>query len=270
VGTALALAEALAAPGAAPPGARAGLLAAAEATAAAERAAVWHEPGHAGDSPRLTAGLARVEALSGLASSARRWRWLLDAGAPLARWPELVHPRSGGGCAGEGHHGPATAAVLDLVRTLVVADAPDGLWLLPAVPPDWYGQGLEAHDVPTAVGRLSFAVRWHGERPALLWELEPHADPAVRDAVARLLGGPPTLRVPGLDPTWSSTELRGEALLAAPPAAEDVGPGAGPDGGGPEPEVAATSAPDADEVAEVVVDTPRRPAPPPEPGGSFS
>ena len=45
------------------------------------------------------------------------------------------------------------------------------------------------HDLPTAAGRLSFAIRWHGERPALLWELEPH------EGI-----GPVLLTTPALDP----------------------------------------------------------------------
>ena len=65
------------------------------------------------------------------------------------------------------------------------------------------------HDLPTAFGRLSFAIRWHGERPALLWELEPHADV-----------GPVRLTTPALDPRWSTTEPRGEALLAPVPVPE--------------------------------------------------
>ena len=76
-------------------------------------------------------------------------------------------------------------------------------------PDGWYGGKVELHDAPTAHGRISFAIRWHGTRPALLWELEPHeGDPPV------------TITVPGLDPTWSTIELRGDALLAevAPPA----------------------------------------------------
>ena len=63
-----------------------------------------------------------------------------------------------------------------------------------------------AADAPTAHGRLSSAVRWHGTRPALLWELEPHEGT-----------DPVTITVPGLDPTWSTTDPRGEALLAELP-----------------------------------------------------
>jgi hypothetical protein len=50
------------------------------------------------------------------------------------------------------------------------------------------------------VGRLSYSVRWHGEHPALLWEISEPA-PGV------------TLTAPALDPAWSTTELAGETLL---------------------------------------------------------
>jgi hypothetical protein len=89
--------------------------------------------------------------------------------------------------------------VLALVRALLVDDVSDGavdLWHL--VPPAWLGQGVEVHDAPTPAGALSYAVRWHGARPALLW-----------DAPAGVV-----LRAPGLDPSWSSGEVKGEALLA--------------------------------------------------------
>jgi hypothetical protein len=102
------------------------------------------------------------------------------------------------------------------VRDLLVReDGHGGLALCSLVPPDWLGQPIEVHDAPTAFGRVSYAVRWHGDRPALLWELDPHDDAAaVR------------LSAPGLDATWSTTEHRGDALLAPvppPPPAEEAG-----------------------------------------------
>src|SRR3546814_2779281 len=96
----------------------------------------------------------------------------------------------------------------------------DGLARASMIPPSWYGQGVEGHDAPTRFGTLSFAIRWHGERPAILWELEPH-DP----------GTAVLLTCPGLDPTWQSTDLRGEALLAAPPDASPSAAAPGPDEG---------------------------------------
>ena len=38
-------------------------------------------------------------------------------------------------------------------------------------PPSWLGANFEVHGLPTSArSTLSFAVRWHGERPAVLWE----------------------------------------------------------------------------------------------------
>lgn len=74
--------------------------------------------------------------------------------------------------------------------------------LAPHVPSGWLGAGWEVHDLPTGLGRLGCALRWHGERPALLWDLETDAE------------GPVLLTSSGLDPAWSSAERRGEALLA--------------------------------------------------------
>ena len=112
---------------------------------------------------------------------------------------------------GDGHHGWAAADFLSLVRHLLVRelDTPDpALALCSLLPEAWKGRGLEVHDAPTHFGTLSYAVRWHGERPAVLWELEPH-DP----------GATVRLTAPGLDPTWSTSEPRGEALLAPVPGA---------------------------------------------------
>lgn len=73
---------------------------------------------------------------------------------------------------------------------------PDGL------PRSWWGSSCEVFDL--AVGsshRVSFAIRWHGERPAVLWEIS----------------GPPGLVLrSGADENWSTTQERGEALWAAP------------------------------------------------------
>ena len=55
---------------------------------------------------------------------------------------------------------------------------------------EWFGQPIDVRDAPTRRGPVSCSVRWHGERPALLWE-----GPADT-----------TFTAPGLDPAWSSGE----------------------------------------------------------------
>jgi hypothetical protein len=149
--------------------------------------------------PALTLQIAACELEAGDQRGWRRLRRILDAATPTFTWPEVAHPRLGTGCAGAGHHGGAAAAFLDVVRRSLLREAkPGGLALLTVFPPEWAGQPLEVHDAPTHHGRISYALRWHGDRPALLWQCE-------RAGVA--------LTVPGLDRSFSTTEQSGEALL---------------------------------------------------------
>lgn len=167
---------------------------------------------HTGLGTYLTMQLASVELLAGDRRALERLDWLLGAATSTWTWPEAIHPRVPGGCMGDGHHGWAAADFLSFVRTMLVRETSDGLALASMLPTSWYGQGVEVHDAPTRFGMLSFAIRWHGDRPALLWQLDRH-DETV-DVV---------LRAPGLDPSWSSTEAHGEALLERPADAPEPG-----------------------------------------------
>jgi hypothetical protein len=96
------------------------------------------------------------------------------------------------------------AALLTDVRALLVHDDDERIKFFTDWPDSWRGLPVDVRDTPTARGPVSCAVRWHGERPALLWD------------------GPEgvTFTAPGLDATWSSTDARGEVLLGpvSPPA----------------------------------------------------
>ncbi len=174
-------------------------------------AAVVDPIARAGLSPIRTLDLAEREAESADPVALDRLAWVLSVASATGVWPEVVHPRTGGGSAGAGHHAATGAAVLGLVRNLLVRETggpsgrPAGVALCSLVPEAWWGQGVEVHEAPTNLGSLSFGLRWHGPRPALLWELVPH--PGVDDLA---------LTAPGLDPSWRGSGLRGEALLAAP------------------------------------------------------
>jgi hypothetical protein len=92
---------------------------------------------------------------------------------------------------------------LVVMRQALARERDHGVDLLPEFPTEWLGQNLAVHELPLRAGSLSFALRWHGARPALLW------DGPVGTA----------LRCPVLDPEWSAAGGAGEALIAAPPAA---------------------------------------------------
>lgn len=188
------------------------------------RGAVVHDAGALGLSPRLTARVCRVELRRGERTALERFGWLASSASPGWSWPETVHPRTGGGTAagpgGAGHDAVATAEVLLAVRDLLAVEADDGLALCPVLPDGWWGQPWSVADLPTSWGMLGYAVRWHGDRPALLWELTPWADV-----------GAIHLRAPGLDAHWSTDDCSGEVLLSPidPPVQPEGGPG-GSDG----------------------------------------
>jgi hypothetical protein len=122
-------------------------------------------------------------------------RWLAE-GAPCWTWPST----------GTGDDPWRTVEFLRSVRALLVDDDAEGIDLLPDAVDEWFGSPLAVHDLPTAHGRLSFALRWHGARPAMLWDL------ALRDGAA-----PVCMTASTLDPGWTATDPRSEALLAEPP-----------------------------------------------------
>ena len=159
---------------------------------------------HTGLGTYLTLQVAAVELAGGDRRALDRLQWLVDVATPTATWPEAIHPQLLGGCMGDGHHGWAAAEFLSFVRNMLVRETSDGLALCSMLPDAWAGHAVEVHDAPTHHGLLSFAVRWHGDKPALLWELE------AREGAT----GPVTITAPGLDPSWSTTDLRGEVLLS--------------------------------------------------------
>ena len=104
---------------------------------------------------------------------------------------------------------------IEALLDCLVAETPNQLMMLPALPESWQGASVDVRSLETRHGRLSFSVRWHGSRPALLWELAP----ADRSAIGRAADGVTLLC--GLDPSWSASSLEGEALLSADPAGLD-------------------------------------------------
>jgi hypothetical protein len=120
--------------------------------------------------------------------------WAFDDEA-AAMWPQLgIRARHAAR-----HRGVGTGVLCEM-RTALVRERGAHVDLLGGFRPEWLGEHLAVHDAPLRRGRVSFALRWHGARPALLWDAPPGS----------------VLRVPAIDPAWRSTTAVGETLLAAP------------------------------------------------------
>lgn len=95
-------------------------------------------------------------------------------------------------------------AGIEALLDCLVAETPDQLLMAPALSRAWRGVSIDTRSLETRHGRLSFSVRWHGSRPALLWELVP---PTQRPS-------PPVALRCGLDESWTTSEPSGESLLS--------------------------------------------------------
>ena len=118
------------------------------------------------------------------------------AAADVARLVATLAPRRRAARRRAGRAARRTAWVL----RRVLRPTHGGADLLPEPLPSWRGRNLAVYGVWAGGGQISFAVRWHGERPALLWEAPEGL----------------TLRAPALDPTWSTTAATGRSTARPP------------------------------------------------------
>jgi hypothetical protein len=119
-------------------------------------------------------------------------------------WPSRISPSTRTGTGGAGHDLCVTAWFVRSVLRLLVDDRDDCLRVAAVWPNEWHAQGVEVHRVPSRYGNVSWAVRWHGDRPALLWEVEEGPSDLV-------------VKAPGLDANFQGEGPVGEELLASVP-----------------------------------------------------
>lgn len=174
-----------------------------------DRAEPWVEP-VAGAAELLVQRLRRADSVSWdaerallAAASVLHAAGEARAVADVAAARQLLGPRAAGWAAGP----VGVRAVAGLESQLAEPMGSGTCMLLPGgVPTGWLGANFEAYHLPAGPAhRVSFAVRWHGARPAVLWEVH---------------GGPGLVLHSGVDPSWHSADASGEALWAPPPGAD--------------------------------------------------
>ncbi|MDG1784740.1 MAG: hypothetical protein P8H61_02375 [Ilumatobacter sp.] len=148
-----------------------------------------------GDDPQLPAALDaahRIAVLSGDRRAARDIAKMGDRVSGRISAPEL-QPFS------ELERGSSAGRFVASVERRLVS----GGDVLPVgLPSAWLGVNFELHGVPTSsTSTVSIAVRWHGERPAVLWEQT---------------GDLQRLTAVSIDAAWSAESRMGEGLWDAP------------------------------------------------------
>ncbi|MEC7376628.1 MAG: hypothetical protein VX421_03390 [Pseudomonadota bacterium] len=137
------------------------------------KGAFYQDMIHSGLNAYLTLHVAQVL----LRAGDPRFLELVDAVARLAsptgQWPEAIHPATGGGCMGDGHHVWASAEWVLMVRNCFVREEGERLILCAGIPPRWLQQEqpIRFGPAPTRFGTVSVTVQPNpGGKPEVTWE----------------------------------------------------------------------------------------------------
>lgn len=115
---------------------------------------------HSGINAYLTLHLAQVRLRAGQPEAA----WTLmqcvaDLATPTGQWPEAIHPRTHGGCMGDGQHIWAAAEWAQLLRNCFVREEAGRLVIASGVPPRWWsGEGASFGPTLTPFGPVTVRI----------------------------------------------------------------------------------------------------------------
>ena len=155
---------------------------------------------HAGINPYLTLHMSQVL----LRAGDPRYLELMDTVAALAtstgQWPEAIHPRTHGGCMGDGQHVWAAAEWVLMVRNCFVREEAERLIIGSGIPARWLQPETPVSfgPAPTSFGPVSVSVSTGmdaSERISVSWQGSWHAEaPAIE---VRVPGYHPLIAGPG-------------------------------------------------------------------------
>jgi len=104
----------------------------------------FHDMSHSGINPYLTLTVAQALLRNQDARYADILRRIQKLASPTGQWPEAVHPRTLGGCMGDGQHVWAAAEWILMIRNCFVREENNKLILCSGVLPEWVEDGTKA------------------------------------------------------------------------------------------------------------------------------
>lgn len=129
---------------------------------------------HSGENIYLSIQLAKLF----LIRQDSRWKIIfnavLDAASSTWTWPEAIHPKTGGGCMGDGDHGWAAAEFISLIRDMLVYEQQDSLFLGAGIFSEWFDlstQNIELKNASTLHGTVSFSLNKKSDAIIFSWQI---------------------------------------------------------------------------------------------------
>lgn len=115
---------------------------------------------HSGINAYLTLHLAQVFLRAGNLRALDLMDVVARLASPTGQWPEAIHPRTGGGCMGDGQHIWASAEWVMMMRNLFVREEKDRLVVGSGLFPRWTASGKPLSFGPTLTPWGPVSVRW--------------------------------------------------------------------------------------------------------------
>ena len=145
---------------------------------------------HSGINAYLTIHLAQVFLRAGDPRAFELVEAVVRLASPTGQWPEAIHPRTEGGCMGDGQHAWAAADWVVMVRNIFVREEGECLVLLSGVPEKWLaaGESLRFGPTPTPWGPVTVYTKANEEKVEVTWQGEWRGD--APEIEVRLAGVP--------------------------------------------------------------------------------
>ena len=91
---------------------------------------------------------------------------------PTGQWPEAIHPRTGGGCMGDGQHVWAAAEWVLMIRNCFVREEDNRLILCSGIPRIWLekNQTITFGPTPTIFGDIQVSLKPQGKNILAEWQ----------------------------------------------------------------------------------------------------
>lgn len=158
--------------------------------------AFFQEISHSGINAYLSLHAAQVLLRAGDPRFFEIVRSVADLASPTGQWPEAIHPKTRGGCMGDGQHVWAAAEWVLMMRNIFVREeeAARTLILCSGIPEGWlrepgklflgpaftlYGQISVSVEVNDAL-HVSWDAKWHEEPPVIEVHLPGYPKQVVR------------------------------------------------------------------------------------------
>jgi len=134
---------------------------------------------HSGINAYLTLHVGQVLLRAGDERYFELMNTVAEIASPTGQWPEAIHPRTGGGCMGDGQHVWAAAEWVLMIRNCFVREEGQTLILASGIPKHWLRDGakLAFGPAPTTFGTISLTIESKDNEVIVSWQGAWHTSP---------------------------------------------------------------------------------------------